>query len=337
MWRSTRYFALVVLVTLLQLLLLWQLLSPWFEILEHSLIWLGLHALSAAAFGWVTGNWIASFTNIEAKPTSWFLGIMTLCMPGVGGISSLIALIVAYRVWKNRDAESTDFVITENTDLPFTTPSGRKASVPDSRGFVEQLRYSKDSDALYQKVLSSSYIRNSISVDVLREAVKHSDERIRLTAYQILDRKVNALNAEIQRLEAVAQKGSQSARSTTWLQIANNYWELLTLERGDEVARKQLLKKAISSAKQSVNEDRTNRNAFLVLGRVSLAAGELNAADVAFQKAMALGMPADKVVPYLAEVAFGKRDFRKVQQLLDSLDDAFKKYPPLRQVVEYWT
>jgi len=193
-----------------------------------------------------------------------------------------------------------------------------------------------DAETMYQKVLSSSYIRNSLSVDVLREAVSNSDERIRLTAYQILDRKVNELNAEIQRLEKSAASQDSKSSATTWLQIANNYWELLTIEKSDPIARKQLLKKSIEAAKRSVSENEENRNAHLVLGRVCLAASDYNAAEKALMRSLALGMPRDKVVPYLAEVAYCKREFRKVHQLLRTLDDSFKQYPPLKQVAEYW-
>ena len=111
---------------------------------------------------------------------------------------------------------------------------------------------------------------------------------------------------------------------------------MLTLERGDTVAREQLLKKAIHAATQSVAFDRENRNAHLVLGRVCVENRNYDLAAKALQESLNLGMPRDKVVPYLAEVAFGRREFKKVQQLLGSLDDAFKQYPPLKQIVEYW-
>jgi len=335
--RDIALFPITVIAALLQLFLLSQLVYPLVGVLANPVFWLAFHVASAVFFGLAAGYWLGAHTDLKSSSAAVMLGIMALCMPGVGGIAAFLAVSIGHHVWEKRAAEITDLVVTENIALPFTTPIGRRASVPDSRGFIEQLRYSDDSDALYQKVLSSGYIRNSISVGVLREAVTHSDERIRLTAYQILDRKVNDLNSEIQRLEAEADTGDIESQGTTWLQVANNYWELLTLENSDLVARQQLLKKVIDSAKKSVSCNSENRNAHLVLGRACLADKKFNQADVAFQRAMSLGMPADKVVPYLAEVAFGKREFGKVKKLLESLDNAFKEYPPLKQVTEYWS
>ncbi len=334
-----RKYALAVLVVLLgsvQLVALWQLISPSVPLLQSKIAWLVLHTITTLLFAVVSGYWLGGRTSLQPNSLVMLIFAMAITMPGMGGIASVIALLVGNHVWLNRVALETDFLITENPSLPFTTPMARKATVPDSRGLVEQLRYSKDPDVLYQKVLSSKHVRNSISVGVFREAVTHSDERIRLTAYQILDRKVSDLNLEIQRLEAKAKSSEVDSPGVIWLQIANNYWELLTLEQGDAIARKQLLKKAENAAKQSVEIDPGNRNAWLVYGRVCLAGREFEEAEQAFKQALDLGMPNDKVIPYLAEVAFGKRQFKKVSQLLNSLDDAFKQYPPLKQIVEYW-
>lgn len=338
MLRNSALAVLVVIFGCLQLIVLWQLIVPALVVLESKFVWLMLHSVTTALFALASGLWLGGRTSLKTKPLMVFIFAMNICMPGIGGIATVISLLVGNRVWLNRVAHETDFLVTQNSALPFTTPTGRKATVPDSRGFVEQLRYSSssDSDALYQKVLSSKNIRNSISVGVFREAVTHSDERIRLTAYQILDRKVSDLNLEIQRLEAATSDNGSKEQAVTWLQIANNYWELLTLEQGDAVARKQLLNKAVDAAKKSVELNPDNRNACLVLGRVCLSNRQFEDAERALGRALVLGMPGDKVVPYLAEVAFGKREFKKVRLLLDTLDDAFKQYPPLKQVVEYW-
>ena len=196
--------------------------------------------------------------------------------------------------------------------------------------------YSNNDDDLYRKVLSAGHIQASLAVSTFKQAMRHKDERIRLTAYKMLDRKVSELNRQIQQLEAqVADQGSRET-SNAWLQIASNYWELLTLEKGEPIARQQLLDKAGNAAIQAVAALPINRNAHFVLGRVSLMQGDTQRANVAFRRARALGMPADKVMPYLAEVAFMRHDFQQVRELLGQLDPAIRAYPPLSQVSEYW-
>jgi cytochrome c-type biogenesis protein CcmH/NrfG len=97
-----------------------------------------------------------------------------------------------------------------------------------------------------------------------------------------------------------------------------------------------LLDKASTAAIQAVATLPANRNAHFLLGRVSLLQGDTRRASVAFKRAQALGMPADKVVPYLAETAFMRHDFQRVRNLLRQLDPAIRAYPPLSHVAEYW-
>ncbi len=268
------------------------------------------------------------------------LGILTLCtalaVPIVGGPGIVVALLTGIWFANSRESEDIYWHVTDNIDLPFVTPIGRKVAAYDSRGFLEQLIYSEDTDDLYKKILAASNIKASLSVPLLKQAVGHPDDKIRLTAYQTLDSKATGLNREIQRLEVTARNQEGHDKANTWLQIASNYWELLTLEKGEAVTRKQLLKKAAAAARKAIDIQPTNRNAHFTLGRTALMQHELETADDAFQQAAALGMPSEKILPYLAEVSFNKRDFPRVVKYLSNVEDAFKVYPPLSQVAGYW-
>jgi len=257
-------------------------------------------------------------------------------MPLIGTIGCLGALVYGIYNANNRHEEHVYWQFTKNSELPFTAPLERKIGRLDSRGFVEQLSYSKRSDELYKKVLAANNIQNSLSVGALKSAIKHPDERIRLTAYQTLDKKVTHLNRQIQLLEAAARGQGAKDQSNTWLQIASNYWELLTLEKDEPIAREQLLKKASEAAINAVRILPTNRNAHFTLGRIALLQGKERMAGVAFERSIALGMPLEKAMPYRAEAAFQARDFEKVADSINQVDESYKAYPPLCHVAEYW-
>lgn len=298
--------------------------------------WLVLHVASSLIAG-VAGALMGK-TITPGKASGLFIlcAIVSLCMPLLGALGGVVSIVVGIYYSNTRHHEEVYWQFTENADLPFTTPIGRPMARYDSRGFEEQLMYSKNNDDLYRKVLAASHMRAALSIGMLKRAVQHSDEKIRLTAYQTLDKKVTHLNREIQRLEDDAGDMQGEEKSNTWLQIASNYWELLTLEKDEPIARQQLLTKAGNAAVKAVEIMPTNRNAHFTLGRVFMMQRESEKAGVAFRRAMELGMPADKAMPYLAEAAFDNREFSKVSSLLDSLDDAFKVYPPLSHVAQYW-
>ncbi len=300
-------------------------------------IWVLLHIVSSVVAAAAITFFAAQLTPGNPKHLFGFCLSLCIAMPLVGAIGSLGALIYGIYQSNNRHEEHVFWQFTRNAELPFTAPVGRQVSRTESRGFVEQLNYSSNSDELYKKVLAASNIKNALSVGALKSAIKHSDDRIRLTAYQTLDKKVTYLNKQIQRLEESARSQGATDRSNTWLQIASNYWELLTLEKDEPIAREQLLKKASEAAINAVRILPTNRNAHFTLGRIALLQNKERMAAVAFDRAMALGMPVEKAMPYRAEAAFQARDFKKVAESINQVEDSFKVYPPLCHLAGYWS
>lgn len=298
--------------------------------------WIALHLLCALAIAFS----VAVVSKQMQLGSFVGAGLLSLAIattiPVVGGLGFAIAFLVGAYFANSRNEEDVYWKVTNNIDLPFTTPIGRKVAKYDSRGFIEQLMYSEDNDDLYRKVLAATNIRAALSVGLLKRAVRHPDDKIRLTAYQTLDRKVTGLNREIQRLEDRASDEQGRDKSNTWLQIASNYWELITLEKEEPIARKQLVGKAADAATKALEIQPDNRNAHFTLGRALLMQDDPAGAEEAFKRAEVLGMPKEKIMPYMAEAAYDQREFRKVAEYLHSIDDAFKIYPPLKHVAGYW-
>lgn len=299
--------------------------------------WLLVHIVASIGIAWATRALVSALPPHRPRRIFALCLAVGITLPLAGALGCIAAFWLGMRNAIERHRETVYWQFTHNPELPFTTPIGRKVDKLDSRGFAEQLTFDGDADDLYRKVLAAGRMRSALSVDALNAAIKHSDERIRLTAYQTLDRKVTRLNGDIERLERVAASVEGRERSDTWLQIASNYWELLTLEQGEPVARAQLLDKAGAAATRAIEVRYDNRNAHFTLGRVLLRQNKPRHARVVFKRALKLGMPSESVLPYLAEAAFAQRDFARVSQLLQGLDSAFKRYPPLRQLAEQWT
>ncbi len=300
--------------------------------------WLLCHALACAM---ATISISALSRNIvPGRHLSLMLCVFCFCffIPFAGTIGIAGSLVLGGGIANSRHRTPDFWQITRNVDLPYTAPINRLHSKLDSRGIIEQLMFDQETDEVYKKVLSSRNIRNSESADILKSAVAHPNERIRLTAFQSMDKKVSSLNREIQRLEKEAGRShGRENRSGIHLQISTNYLELLTLEDDEPVARAQLLDKAAAASLQAITMTPKNPNAHFLFGRVSLHQGENARAITAFNQAIRFGLSEDKVRPYQAEAAFKARDFDQVKESLASIDRAFTAYPPLRQVAEFWT
>ena len=71
-------------------------------------------------------------------------------------------------------------------------------------------------------------------------------------------------------------------------------------------------------------------------GRLLHALGRPQEAEHAYDKARALGLPATRVLPYLAQLAFERRDHAQAQALMRELRQ-WGALPRLRPVIDYWS
>ena len=297
---------------------------------------LGVHVLASLLAAACISSLLINLVPGRRLGFLFLLFLLSAFVPFLGAAGSWLAITFGAIMARLRHKENVFWQFTGNTDLPFAAPIGRAHPRLDSRGFIEQLTFDTDTETLYNKVVASRHIRDSQSAPILKSAVGHSNERIRLVAYQMLDKKVNTLNKEIQRLENEAKTASGLGKSNIHLQIANNYWELLTLEGDEPVARQQLLEAASDQALSAIELQPANVNANFLLGQIALKQGDLPKATAAFEQAERLGMPKDKVIPYIAEAAYTARDFKRLREILANLDPAFRAYPPLSNVAEFW-
>jgi tetratricopeptide (TPR) repeat protein len=70
-------------------------------------------------------------------------------------------------------------------------------------------------------------------------------------------------------------------------------------------------------------------------GRLALLRRDLDAADAMLQRAIDCGFPRDRLLPYLAEAAYWRRDFPRVRSLLGAMD-RHAVTPTLQAALDFW-
>lgn len=299
-------------------------------------VWLLAHAMASLLAAIALASILYKLVPGKRIPLVILFFLISFFLPFIGATGTWLSLTFGSLIARSKHQVNEYWQFTDNTDLPFTAPIDRPVRKLDSRGFIEQLAFDTDTDKLYNKVAAAKNIRNTESGPALKSAVSHSNERIRLLAYQMLDKKVSALNKEIQRLEGEAERTSGAGKAGLHLQIANNYRELLTLEDDEPVARKELLIKASIHVQTALEFEPSNVNAHFVSGQLQIKQNAPEEAIAAFETSLALGMPGEKVLPYIAEAAFMQRNFEKIRNVVNEINPAFRAYPPMSKVVEYW-
>jgi hypothetical protein len=93
----------------------------------------------------------------------------------------------------------------------------------------------------------------------------------------------------------------------------------------------------IVSPSISAHPDTADPDSWLLYGRILLDFGELVPARAAFASARAGGIDEQKILPWLAEIAFEERKFDEVKRHLSDLSHPGEKGRGLAQIKAWWS
>ena len=180
------------------------------------------------------------------------------------------------------------------------------------------------------------YASGRTASPLLRGVLSDPSEDLRLLAHGMLDnleKRINrAIDHELNTLQADAQ-GSEQLQSVQ--RLSDLYWELVyhNLVQGD--LREHAIAQSLHYCTMALQ--RNGRNAALHLrhGRLLHEQARTQEADQAYAQARALGLPATRVLPYQAQLAFERRDYTQARALMRELHQ-WGALPRLRPVIDYW-
>ncbi|WP_233870525.1 tetratricopeptide repeat protein [Paraburkholderia adhaesiva] len=163
---------------------------------------------------------------------------------------------------------------------------------------------------------------------------------IRLLAYGILDNREKGLTQRILAERARIDGKSQPAATGDELRLANKslaalYSELIYehLVKGD--VYRNAADQADAYASTALEADPSDASLWRLRGRLALDQRNLDAAADMLQRAIDCGFPRERMLPYLAEVAYQRRDYARVRELLAEVEQ-HGSLPTLQAVLDYW-
>lgn len=269
------------------------------------------------------------------------LGLMAACSYGVpvAGFIGISVGVIMLRLYRSPPEQE----VFESLQLPAFDPHQRQQSGFRQSGLKSFLGNSAvPMNARIGAMVALQYVPGRVSSPLLREVLSDPSEDIRLLAYGMLDnqeKRINrAIDEELKAFGAARQAGdgARPAMLEAAQRLSDLYWELVY----QDLAQGDLRDYAIAESRRycelvlSQQPDHAPLN--LRLGRLLHEAGEVDAADAAYQRARALGLPATRVLPYQAELCFARRDFAGARRLMQELAN-WGSLPRLRPVINYWT
>lgn len=294
--------------------------------------------LLAALFA-ATGS--ARLLPRRLRPVTWrgllLLGFLNFAVP-LGGVLCTLGAFVLSRVLPANRASLAVNTVEEPEFAEYLI-----GSVSYGRGarLKAELRNAEASvDFRMTALLAMQSLPVRTVSPILQEMLADPLDDIRLLAYGSLESKEKALTQRITAERAVLDAPGGAARSGVERDRSNKvlaelYGELIyqQLVTGD------VYDNAISQAERYaeaalalIPEDAA---LWRLRGRLALLRRDLDAADAMLQRAIDCGFPRDRLLPYLAEAAYWRRDFPRVRSLLGAMD-RHAVTPTLQAALDFW-
>jgi polysaccharide biosynthesis protein PelE len=171
---------------------------------------------------------------------------------------------------------------------------------------------------------------------LLQWAAGDGDDEIRLLAFHLHDGREKKLSSSInQALAKLKNTSSDRAKAELFSTLAFAYWELVYNELAEEELLRIYLEEALRCAQQAEALGGEGLSLSLLMARLHLRRKDIPRAEQAIEKALALGAPSDKAIPYQAELFYLRRDFDGLRALLAAAPRLGHK-PGIGAVAAYW-
>ena len=172
---------------------------------------------------------------------------------------------------------------------------------------------------------------------LIRAALRHPEEDLRLLAYGLLDQREGDLAQTIN--ETLAQRrslGPDDDGSALEKRLAFLYWELLYQDLSRDHLRAHAIRRAQTHALAALKRRPEDATLHVLMGRIAMLEGHYLAARTHCERALYLNAAPGQVLPYLAETGFLLGDYA-------ALKDMAKRFPSLLDlptigpVVRFWS
>jgi polysaccharide biosynthesis protein PelE len=187
-----------------------------------------------------------------------------------------------------------------------------------------------------QSLLALQGIPARISSPLLQDMLGDASDDIRLVAYGLLDNREKKINALIHReLVSLKASGGKELRLVSLRHLAELYWELVYagLAQGD--LRTHALNQALSYANEALQLEPEDTGLWFLKGRILYQLKQFEDAYQILLHALAHGLPESRVLPYIVEITFIERDFKRVRDLL-SVISASQVTPIMKGAIRFW-
>src|SRR5215213_2162354 len=268
-------------------------------------------------------------------PVIMLLFAFSFFIPVLGLIGQVVAVLVAR--FLPRAIVELPYGEIPPIEFEFPPREIRERTKYGTGGLASRLRdLGVAKETRFKSLLALQGMPPRIANPLLQDMLGDPIDEMRLVAYGILDNQEKMINQhiynEMQKLEHATRP---ELRLISLRRLAELYWELVygRLVYGD--VREHALAETDRYLLDAMRIAPDDAGLWLLMGKTLLYKRD-PAAEAAFHRAVANGLEESRVLGYLGQIAFERRDYAEVRRIFSLLARA-QYAPRLKAAVGYWS
>jgi len=252
-----------------------------------------------------------------------------------------VALVLIARNTREQAQRDAQRARPQAVALPeYEVQAGNRDSVRSSQVAIRsRLQPQVPGPVRMQSLLTLQAVPPQVANPLLESLLGDDTDDVRLLAFGMLDSSEKRIARAIQRERERLQQESLSPaqRHEALRHLAELHWELVYAELVQGELRRHTLRQACDYIDQALQTGVTPSPGLLLLkGRILLAQEDFDAAEATLRQAMDAGLPIVSALPYLAEIAYARRDYAQVRVLLQKLAE-LPTAAKTTAIIDLWT
>jgi polysaccharide biosynthesis protein PelE len=271
----------------------------------------------------------------KSKAWAWLLMFdFSFIAPVVGPIG--ILLIIHFTLI--RKTNTLGLATPRTIELPVYDVQTREVARAGQGTIRSRLTANVPANVRMQSLLTLQVVPSGVANPILESLLGDKSDDVRLVAFGMLDAAEKKLSVQIHRAQKNLEKSlSRKARYDCYRHLAELHLELVRSALVQGEMRKHVLSEALQCLVGAMSLQAEQEAGMLFLeGRIFFAHDATEFSEAAFKSAMRFGQSEASVLPYLAELAFNRRDLDQVREYMRRLMP-LQVSPRTDTIIDLWT
>ncbi len=283
----------------------------------HLLAFSMAHAVACLLFSMALVSLLPDPYRKPAFTSFLFVCTSVFFIPVLGMIGFMACIVPALRK-PRRTSRFREWQHPRVLSLPtHPTEPLRPAGTSRVGELAGPLQHAGDPRRRIAALIATLSLSDEQAVPLLRLALKDPEDDVRLLAYALLNRKEKAIEARIRDWTARLGRSPPEQILLQHKALAHDYWALAHIDASRGRPKLLLCARAHEHVQAALAQCPRDGGLQFLFGRILLIETLLDAASDAFESARQSGIDARQIEPFLAEIAFLRRQYSDVENHLD--------------------